>query len=561
MARRNLPKPENDADVAVEEPEEEAEGEQEAPDEEERRKDKEEDFDDEMEDDELGEGGGDPRIHRIGEVVQLHDPEDRAGGTPGDIAARLQTPGSTAAARLSWSSGYTDPDWEQPRRPVQDIIKILGKVEYIGGYRRPAEVFRDWIELVECTLHMLPQHVLYARLHGTLMPPDEEPEQVKAVFARVMKIYGEHWKEVSPLFNQAYDILTKVAQGIPTDLLGALYMGLEIGNVRMGQFFTPTSITSTMADMLLPDIEGDVIGFMAEAIDAWEGKATYELMGMRWGKEHPETTRYIWEKNLDPLYYTTRRLKILEPCSGAGGMLISAIAATPPWIVNLQLAEYYAVDLDPLCAQMTRVQLLLYGANGYALLCQLPMVAPNDDLPTFEQLEHRYQQIASYAQCGNSLATDWELNADGVWELIHWAESQAGKARMAERAAEQATEQAQAAVVKEQQKAVSKVKAVKDRAKAKGQELLFDIELPPIEDRASMAADAAHTNGNGNGHANGNGNGHTNGDAVPGAAGDWDTFVEKAKAVKGTPAAVAGAAVATVVVEQLAEELTQGEMF
>jgi len=132
---------------------------------------------------------------------------------------------------------------------------------------------------------------------------------------------------------------------------------------------------------------------------------------------------------------------------------------------------------------------------------------------------------------------------------------------MAERAAEQATEQAQAAVVKEQQKAVSKVKAVKDRAKAKGQELLFDIELPPIEDRASMAADAAHTNGNGNGHANGNGNGHTNGDAVPGAAGDWDTFVEKAKAVKGTPAAVAGAAVATVVVEQLAEELTQGEMF
>ena len=234
-------------------------------------------------------------------------------------------------------------------------------------------------------------------------------------------------------------------------------------------------------------------------------------------------------------------------------MLISAIAATPPWIVNLQLAEYYAVDLDPLCAQMTRVQLLLYGANGYALLCQLPMAAPDDELPTFEQLEHRYQQIASYAQCGNSLATDWVLRDDGVWDLVHWSESPAGKARMAQRAAEQATEQAQAAVMKEQQKAVAKVKQVKDRARAKGQELLFDIELPAVEEREALAVDAKHANGNG--YTNGNGH------AVPGAAGDWDSFVENANAAKGTPAAAAGAAVAAAVVVQLAEELTQETLF
>jgi hypothetical protein len=240
-------------------------------------------------------------------------------------------------------------------------------------------------------------------------------------------------------------------------------------------------------------------------------------------------------------------------------MLIAAIAEIPPWLINYQLVELYAVDLDPLCAQMTRVQLLLYGANGYALLCQLPVVAPDDELPTFEQLERRYQQIASHALCGNSLATDWVKRDDGVWELRHWSESperQEKAARMAEeRAAEHAAAAASAAVKKEQQKAASKVKAVKDKAAAQGQELLFDFELPPTEEREALAADAAHTTGNGNG------NGHTNGDAVPGAAGAWDTFVGRAKAAKGTAASSAGAAKLAAIVEELAAELTQGELF
>ena len=161
------------------------------------------------------------------------------------------------------------------------------------------------------------------------------------------------------------------------------------------------------------------------------------------------------------------------------------------------------------------------GANGFALLCQLPSAAPDDQLPTFDQLEHRYQQIASHAQCADSLAHDWVKGDDGVWTMVHWTESPYGKARAAERAQQAAEEKVQAGLAKEQQKAESRVKQVKDRAKAKGQELLFDIALPSAEERAAAT--------NGNDHTNGNG--HTNVvEAVPGAAGAWDAFVHSRKA-------------------------------
>ncbi len=533
MARRKLPEPEHDADVAVGELEEEAQ-----------------DIDDAER-----EEGDDPRIRRMGEVYL--NPDDRGGHSPGDIAARLSSPGTLTAQDVSWSAGANDPSWEAPRQPVQQIIKVLHKLEHVGGYRRPRDVFGDWLDLVEASLHMLPQQALHMRMHRQPMPPDQEPAEIQAVFKRVMGHYGKRWEDAQKLFHEAYHILTDAAHGMVFDALGAIYMALEIGNARAGQYFSPWAIARVMPEMIMADIEAEILDYIGEALDAWPGSEPYRFMGMQWGRAHPETTKYLWYKHLDPLYFMTQRFRVLEPCSGSGIFVLGAISVTPPWIVTEQLCEYYCVDIDPMCAQMTRINLCLYGANGYGLLCQLPLVAPDDELPTFEQLEHRYQQIASHVQCSNSLSHDWVKGDDGIWKMVLWSETAEGKRRIAERDQERAQEAEQSTVAKEQQKAVAKVKQVKEKAKAKGQEMLFDIELPPLEEREGLTADAAHTNGNGNGHTNGNGNGH----AVPGAAGAWDTFVTNAKATKGTQAAAAGAAVAAAAVEELAETLTQGEMF
>jgi hypothetical protein len=233
--------------------------------------------------------------------------------------------------------------------------------------------------------------------------------------------------------------------------------------------------------------------------------------------------------------------------------VLGAISVTPPWIVSQQLVEFFCVDIDPICAQMTRINLCLYDANGYALLCQLPIVAPEDQLPTFEQLEHRYLQIASHVQCANALSHDWVRRDDGVWEMVYWADTPAGKARAAEREREASEAQARAAVEKEQLKAAQKVKTAKEKARARGQELLFDIELPSTDERAALTADLKREHGNGNGHATG--------ETTPGAVGDWTAFVERARAAAGTPEATTGTASAQQAIEELAADFIQGTLF
>jgi len=137
-----------------------------------------------------------------------------------------------------------------------------------------------------------------------------------------------------------------------------------------------------------------------------------------------------------------------------------------------------------------------------------------------------------------------------------------GKRRLAEMEEKDRQAVAEAAARKEQAKQKAKVNQVKQRAKKRGQELLFDIELPPPEVQLQAAAAIAGvevepaTNGhvNGNSH-NGNGNGHT-----PGAAGDWTTFVERAKGQAGKLSDEDKAKLEKAV-EQMAENLTQETMF
>ncbi len=178
--------------------------------------------------------------------------DDRGGHSPADIAARLSSPDTLTEQDIHWSAGANDPTWVAPRQPVQQIIKVLAKLEHVGGYRRPRDVFSDWLDLVEATLHMLPQQLLYLRMHQTFMPPDQEPPRIQEVFKRVMRPYGDRWNEAQKLFQEAYGILTEAAHGMVFDALGAISMALEIGNARAGQYFSPWAIATTSAKRSIP---------------------------------------------------------------------------------------------------------------------------------------------------------------------------------------------------------------------------------------------------------------------------------------------------------------------
>jgi N-6 DNA Methylase len=104
------------------------------------------------------------------------------------------------------------------------------------------------------------------------------------------------------------------------DVLGSIFSLLEIGNDRLGQFFTPYSISAMMARMILSEDE-------------------------------------LREKTLSNGFVT-----VLEPACGAGGMVIAVAEMVHKLGFNYQKQMHaWCVDKDPCCVHMAYLQLSLLG--------------------------------------------------------------------------------------------------------------------------------------------------------------------------------------------------------
>ncbi|HHF0534545.1 TPA: N-6 DNA methylase [Vibrio alginolyticus] len=114
-------------------------------------------------------------------------------------------------------------------------------------------------------------------------------------------------------------LLAEVVMGLevyPCDFLGSVFMELELGSDRMGQFFTPFEVSKMMAMM----VHGDTI-------DALSGKPFITLQ---------------------------------EPACGAGGMVIAFAQTMYEKGLNPQKQLWAScVDVDPVAAMMAYVQLSL----------------------------------------------------------------------------------------------------------------------------------------------------------------------------------------------------------
>ncbi|EDS4035909.1 DUF1738 domain-containing protein [Salmonella enterica] len=118
-------------------------------------------------------------------------------------------------------------------------------------------------------------------------------------------------------------LLAEVIQGLefcPTDFLGQIFMNLELGNARHGQFFTPYSVSYTMARMTLSD-------------------------------------------GLSVLTSGERDfITVSDPACGAGGMIVAMAEAMLEAGFNPQKQMVaYCVDIDPVAAMMCYIQLSLMG--------------------------------------------------------------------------------------------------------------------------------------------------------------------------------------------------------
>lgn len=176
----------------------------------------------------------------------------------------------------------------------QDFIKIL---EHLKTSKHPHEIFNDWLVMATATLYSW-----------------KKDQSVENEYMQVAKQYTkEELEKHSELLALTVYALEKTEQ----DFLGEIFMNIDLGNSRTGQFFTPYNISSMMAKMAMGE------------------------------NKHPKN----------------RVCKINDCCCGAGGMLIAGAAAMKESGFNYQQnALFFGTDIDGRCARMAFIQLSLLGA-------------------------------------------------------------------------------------------------------------------------------------------------------------------------------------------------------
>ena len=176
-----------------------------------------------------------------------------------------------------------------------DFTRIFNN---LARHKHRYEVFRDFVTISAISLH-------------NAVKMDDILEQE---YFQIIKAYK---KEELLIFSELLAILIELLEPEPRDVLGTLYMDLELGNETVGQFFTPPDVSHMMAQMLYRDKM----------------------------------------KKLDKDFIT-----LSEPASGAGGMILAFTKVMLSYHHNpADKLWVQCIDVDRLAALMCYVQLSLWN--------------------------------------------------------------------------------------------------------------------------------------------------------------------------------------------------------
>lgn len=173
----------------------------------------------------------------------------------------------------------------------------------MSGDRSPYNVFEDWVECMALSIS-----------NACQMIHDKVYQERERKFAAIVQQYK---KPPVEKFAEMFVMLSETLESGISDILGEIYMEMELGNKNTGQFFTPYHVSFMCAEASLQGYEGDHI------------------------------------------------LIIHEPSCGGGGMIIAAAAVLSKRGMNYQkLMHVVAQDLDWKAVHMTYVMLSLMGINA-----------------------------------------------------------------------------------------------------------------------------------------------------------------------------------------------------
>jgi type I restriction-modification system DNA methylase subunit len=184
--------------------------------------------------------------------------------------------------------------------PEQLRAQFLKRFNALAQHRRRYEVFRDFVTLSAISLN-------------NVMEPDAERKAtLEAEYMGIIRTYSHD--EVQG-FAELLGLVVELLEPTPQDVLGDLYMELDLGNERTGQFFTPNSISQFMARLN--------------------------------GVEPPAGQNFV---------------RVCEPACGAGGMVLAIAQALIESGKNPAKAMWtQCQDIDRTAALMCFIQLSLWN--------------------------------------------------------------------------------------------------------------------------------------------------------------------------------------------------------
>lgn len=181
------------------------------------------------------------------------------------------------------------------------ILKQIGRM---SGKYNPYNIFNDWITMLGLSIANA-----CAAIHGKVY--NEREEWYKSIM-------NKYTKEEFDTFAEMTAYLVESLEEEMTDVLGGVFMLSGAGNDRLGQFFTPFHLSELNAKIAL-----------------------------------------------DKMDLTEEKLKINEPSSGGGGMIIATAKVLKDNGINYQKKmEVVAQDLDWLGVFMSYVQFSFLGINA-----------------------------------------------------------------------------------------------------------------------------------------------------------------------------------------------------
>lgn len=110
--------------------------------------------------------------------------------------------------------------------------EFIRQFNALAQHKRRYEVFRDFVTLSAISLN-------------NVMEPDAgRKATLESEYMNIIRAYSH---EQAQGFAELLGLVVNMLEPTPQDVLGDLYMELDLGNERAGQFFTPNTISQFMA--------------------------------------------------------------------------------------------------------------------------------------------------------------------------------------------------------------------------------------------------------------------------------------------------------------------------